>query len=190
MILSIKEGFKLPERTFVFTTSSLDLFNEYKNLKFHEAILDAVENGKVNAVITPLELAKLKKYVGEGKYRKTYLPAFKSPSSKVFWMEIDLDAKRSLECYFPLFNSLLSAHRADLSSAITSIELMIPLITDDHHHWSVQQNLRKAYDKRHKKEIADCLARKEKRKYFEMYTSKDFYEMFLVSAKKTNFYRK
>jgi disulfide oxidoreductase YuzD len=180
MISTIKEDFKPPERTFVFTTSSLDLFNEYKNLKFHKPILDAVEKGKVNAVFTPLELAKLKKYVGEGKYRKTYVSVFKSPKSKVFCMEMDLYSKRSLPCYSQLFNSLLSSHLADLSSAITSIELMIPLITDDDHHWSVQQNLRKAYDERHRKEIADCLARKERRKYFEMYTSKDFCEMFLV----------
>ena len=179
MISTIKEDFKPSERTFVLTTSSLDLFNEYKNLKFHKPILEAVENGKVNAVFTPLELAKLKRYVGEGDYYKTYYPVLNSSHSRVFCMKIDLDAKRSVDCYFQLFNPFLGVHAADLSSAIASIEFMVPLITDEYHHWSIQQNLIKAYDKRHQKEIADCLARKEKRKYFEMYTSQDFYKMFL-----------
>jgi len=155
------------------------LYRNDKSRRFHEAILETIKNGKVNAVVTPLELAKLKKYVGEGNYYKTYYPVLNSSHSRVFCMKIDLDAKCSVDCYFQLFNPFLGVHAADLSSAIASIEFMVPLITDEYHHWSIQQNLIKAYDKRHQKEIADCLARKEKRKYFEMYTSQDFYKMFL-----------
>jgi hypothetical protein len=177
--LIIDENFKPPEKTFVFTASSLNLHRRDKNVKFRRYILEAIENGKVNAVITPLELAKLERYVGEENYYKTYLPVLHSSRSRVFRMKIDLDAKRSLNCYYQLFNPFLGMRAAELSSIIASIELMLPLITDDYHHLGIQQKVIKAYQTRHKERIDDSLAGKEKRKCFEMYTSQDFYKRFL-----------
>ena len=181
MLKLVAEDFKPPERTFVFTASALDLYRNDKSRRFHEAILETIKNGKVNAVVTPLELAKLKKYVGEEKYYTTYLPVWKSHRSNVFCIKFDIRDKCSLDCYSQLYKLFMNhnLHLADLSSAIASIELTVPLITDDYHHWRVQRNLTKAYDNRHCKEIADCLARKEKRKYFEMYTSQDFCNFFI-----------
>lgn len=164
-------NFKFPENTYAFSKSSIDILTDNKNLKWRKKIVESIKKNEINAVITPNEIKNLKQYIGEEKYKKIYLPIWKAGS--VFYVtNIPFDASYYSELYKLYLNH--NIHAGDLSIAMVAIEHSLPLITDDDHHWSLQQKFMKVYDERHKEEIAQCLAKKQKRKFFEMYNSRDF----------------
>ncbi len=171
-------NYKFPENTYAFSKSAINVFAEGKNSNWREKIVEAVKNGKINAAITPIEIKGIKQ-IGQEKYRKIYLPIFKSFTSNVFYVT---NIPFNLPHYSRLYDLYLNhnIHAGDLSIVMVAIEHDLPLITDDNHHWSLQQKFMKVYDERHKERIAQCLVRKEKRKYFEMYTSKDFCRLKLI----------
>jgi len=171
-----------PLNTYAFSKSALNVYAENKNLEYRKKIVKNLKEGKINAVVTPNELSGLKDYLGEKKYEKIYKPIWESEKSKIFCVT---NVNFNSPSYSQLYNLYINRniHAGDLSIAIVAIEYSLPLITDDYHHWSLQQNFFKVYNERHSKEIAECLAKKEKRKYFEIYTSQDFCKLFLSSLK-------
>jgi|GEM_PF-3562379 len=178
MIIKVDLNEFTPEKgSYVFSASSLDVVNRKNQyFNYHKRILEIIEKGKVKAVLTPLELGKLKNYVSEGKYHKIYSPIWCSKSSIVFYLGGNFS---NLKAYSELYKLHLNhnIHLGDLSSVLVAIEYKLPLITDDYHHWSLQQNFHKIYNKRHEEEIANALIEKRKHKIFEMYTSQDFCKM-------------
>lgn len=179
MIHSVKFGdFKFPENTYAFSKSAIDIFTKSKNLEWHEKIVESIKRREINAALTPNEIKNLKLYLGEEKYIKNYFPVWKS--GEVFYV---INIPFNSPHYSELYNLYLNhnIHAGDLSIALVAIEHSLPLITEDYHHWSFQNKFIKVYNERHKEEIAQCLAKKQKRKFFEMYTSKDFCTLKLKS---------
>jgi len=161
------------EASYVFSASSLDVVNKTRFSKYHEKVLETIEKGKVEAVFTSLELKKLKNYVGEKNYRKIYQKIWDLRDSLVVVLEID-DVSRLLssnEAYSRLHKLYLNQniHLADLSSVFVAIEYKIPLITDDDHHWGLQQAFQKIYRERHSKGKTS-----PGNLVFKMYSSEDF----------------
>ncbi len=174
MIKQVPFGkYEFPENTYAFSKSAIDVFTKSKNLKWREKILEVVKSGKINVAITPIEIKGIK-YLGN--YRKVYLPIFKSHDSKIFYVT---NIPFNSPFYSQLFDLYLNhnLHAGDLSIVMVAIEHDLPLVTDDNHHWCFQQRFIKVYNERHKEKIAKRLA---KRKYFEMYTSKDFCNLKII----------
>jgi hypothetical protein len=124
--------------------------------------LEIIGSGVVSAVITPFEINKLKNYIGESEYFKKYYPTWRGRNARVFYVGgIDAYLDRHEELYKLYLNH--NMHRGDLSSVLVAIECMLPLVTNDSHHWSLQQKFQKIFKNRH-----------STNRYFIMLTSQDF----------------
>jgi hypothetical protein len=158
--ISIKDFKVMDPNTYVLAADVfyVGLGERVRNNKVQEYcsdILDRLYDGKFCGLITDMEFNRVKNVIGEGETSKFFYSKLKN-SQKVICFKIGvsdcLDEYRNIPAYSNLSNLMKygSMHMPNMTSIIAAIEIDVPIVSQDPHFYSHQNNIVKAYRERHR----------------------------------------